>query len=1109
MKRTWLYIIVILILSIIVYHTWFIPNIILTHGDFGFSFIETDKENLLTFPLLWSPGSFGTVNLNITMLPKFLISGLLAHFNFAPHLNVQITYLWPIVIISSLGVFLLGRKVLNSNIGGFISSLAFCFSVITIGNRTGHLTLATAYAIAPLVVLSLIETLERKKIEFAIVTALLGYIVSFNEFRAFYILAWIMIFYSVFFVFIIERNRRGLIKSGVLVGFLFSLILLLNSYLFLGLKFSFSSTEASGFLNRGLFGNSFANILISFSSWNPWWTGEELKVFVMQPIPMYFWLIPISAFSGLMLNKRNKNILFFGVLSLLGILLTKQSGVPFPNLYQWLYDNFPGFIAFREASKFYFLIALGYSILIGSFVDWLFNNWKKGKWQVWGKYLFTLLILLIFLGNTKPLINEKIGSLFVLRHIPKDYLIFKDFILKQPGFFRTLWVPVDSRWGIYTVEHPKVGLVQTLNTKWQDFLDPDKYENLPGRERIMSILKQPFSPTLLNISSIKYVVVPIRDQANDDDFFIHYGKSREFYTGDLDKLNYLKTIDLNTEELAVYENKNFHEHFYIPKKITSINGKPYHWAQVTSLSRQPDNPVTYFSEEKSDELSSRADEIFLVGKPIKPSGDYLIWNKGWAWPEVNVNPDSFKYKLVLLKEWHAEKSNRDYLGKVDVTLWHAAKRAEELKHFEPKNKELLIKSFEKKLGEITKALRNIPADKRDENYLGMVSKVLAYTKRSSDLEFPGAQEIYENFYSWLTTETHLDCLNYCYEVNPPKEGKYIIFVNREELLKNNSASDPQIKIGGVISTPDKNQKDEPFLSFKEVTLDKKEVFNLILQEPKNLIAQESWQPVPWQQKAWYKKISDWEGNQKYKLTLKYPSLEEDLGVAIIENGERGENAEELPLGTTTFKQVLPRMVGEEEKNLRQTFEAEFRSAPASKSGYLLIWGVKSFKLLEDPKEKTIKIQKIIFPTIIFKNTNREKETGNGKQPTISYKSVNPTKYIISVTGAENPYDLVFNENFHDGWKLYIKESNVGSNIIETWGKNPISEDTHYLANGYANAWYIKPEDVNGKRKYDLILEFNPQKWVYIGLSLSLLIFWSCLVYLGIRGAIFIFKRNKC
>jgi len=36
-----------------------------------------------------------------------------------------------------------------------------------------------------------------------------------------------------------------------------------------------------------------------------------------------------------------------------------------------LYDNLPGFNAFREASKFYVLIALGYAVGIASLVEWL------------------------------------------------------------------------------------------------------------------------------------------------------------------------------------------------------------------------------------------------------------------------------------------------------------------------------------------------------------------------------------------------------------------------------------------------------------------------------------------------------------------------------------------------------------------------------------------------------------------------------------------------------------------------------------------------------------------------------------------------------------------
>jgi len=77
-------------------------------------------------------------------------------------------------------------------------------------------------------------------------------------------------------------------------------------------------------------------------------------------------------------GRKNKDVVFFGVVALIGILLSKQVDDPFPGLYPWLFKNVPGFNAFREASKFYFLIALGYSVLIGSFVDWLWK-WAQQK----------------------------------------------------------------------------------------------------------------------------------------------------------------------------------------------------------------------------------------------------------------------------------------------------------------------------------------------------------------------------------------------------------------------------------------------------------------------------------------------------------------------------------------------------------------------------------------------------------------------------------------------------------------------------------------------------------------------------------------------------------
>jgi hypothetical protein len=67
-------------------------------------------------------------------------------------------------------------------------------------------------------------------------------------------------------------------------------------------------------------------------------------------------------------------VLFFALLFVLGIFVSKHVSEPFGNLYYFLYDRLPGFNAFREASKFYILVVLGYAVGIGALVQGLLSK---------------------------------------------------------------------------------------------------------------------------------------------------------------------------------------------------------------------------------------------------------------------------------------------------------------------------------------------------------------------------------------------------------------------------------------------------------------------------------------------------------------------------------------------------------------------------------------------------------------------------------------------------------------------------------------------------------------------------------------------------------------
>lgn len=83
-------------------------------------------------------------------------------------------------------------------------------------------------------------------------------------------------------------------------------------------------------------------------------------------------------------------------------------------------------------------------------------------------------------------------------------------------------------------------------------------------------LKIKHANNLIDLSSIKYVVVPMEDIANDDDFFKLFGENRNYYINSLDGIKYLKKINIGTKEIVVYENEKYRPHIYITDNKESI-----------------------------------------------------------------------------------------------------------------------------------------------------------------------------------------------------------------------------------------------------------------------------------------------------------------------------------------------------------------------------------------------------------------------------------------------------------------------------------------------------------------------------------------------------------
>lgn len=547
---------VLLVMSILIHHVWMFRTDYITHGDTSVWILETQKELIVNSLSAYTTNvSLGTLSLSGGFNSIMVVYGFLAEMGIDYNLALRIMILWPYVIAAPIITYLFTKKFFKTQLACLIAGFVMLFNTYTLLISTGHLLVLIGDMLFLLFFHFLHQFFEFNKKRYLVGTVLTGIVFAAYEFRIFYIA---VIFCSLFLIYrlcAVKFQWRQIIDWIIILV----IIGLANIYWLIPVATS-GSLANNALFSRGLFGDSYFDIQSAITLFHRFWTGSKTAVFITQPIPFYFWLIPLTAFAGFYVKKHKPYVLFFVVMAFLGIFLTKQSDVPFSTTYQWLYSHIPGFNAFREASKFYIITVIAYSVLIGFFVDWLWTTQRNISKHI--RYAITVIIAIVFLWNLKPMINGSIETLYVPRSKPEDYVKLNTFLNNQSEYFRVLAVPVDSRWMVYTNTHPLVRFAEATETTW-----------LPLTKNKPNFFDLSLADNLLDLSSFKYVIVPIKDVQNDDNFFQFY-KPRETYISTLNKKPYLKRVSLGTADLAVYENTDFYPLIYTTKEKVNLKEKP-------------------------------------------------------------------------------------------------------------------------------------------------------------------------------------------------------------------------------------------------------------------------------------------------------------------------------------------------------------------------------------------------------------------------------------------------------------------------------------------------------------------------------------------------------
>ncbi|MDP2874111.1 MAG: alpha-(1-_3)-arabinofuranosyltransferase family protein, partial [bacterium] len=333
------------------------------------------------------------------------------------------------------------------------------------------------------------------------------------------------------------------------------------------------------------------------------------------------------------------------------------------------------------------------------------------------------------------------------------------------------------------------------------------------------------------------------------------------------------------------------------------------------------------------------------------------------------------------------------------------------------------------------------------------------------------------------------CQRDCYTATAPQEGEYEIFVAKEPWSAAGGSKETSLSINDQKLFPPLNQPNSLWLHYGKVSLPQgKHYLNLTLPITENVLKDEAWQQVRivntsinkdtslYPEPTIYQAIKDWNNYAFWEVSFEYQSRYGKLGLVVLEDTQEIFKTELVSQGSVTEWLKFDALI----------------KTKGGRGGAIAFYYQANNPLTNttnDGNFRQVQVRPIVTQKILLEQKNILENASAPSQkplvsPQISFTKKSPAKYKIKVEGAKEPFLLVFLTNFHPDWELRLEQSG-----------EMVANDRHLTINGYANAWYILPEDVGQQQNYTLIAEFGWQKYLRWGAMISGVALVGCLVCL--------------
>lgn len=393
----------------------------------------------------------------------------------------------------------------------------------------GQLAIGLSYAWMPIAYWRFKKSLKegfKSKLISGLAVAVLG----FFDVRFLYPLAILLTLDFFLGVFFREKDKAIKYSSSWVISGLISVVVLvaLNFY-WIWLSFvAKAPTLPAGFERlAGAESLSFASLLHSLFLVQPHWYQNIFGR--IANIPPLFVVVPILVFLAPVVNRRSKRVGYWLLVALLGVFLVKGSQPPLGEVYKWIFANIPGFSLFRDPTKFFFLIAISYTVLLANTFQGLFSKFPKHK-NYFGVLFFGFLFVFV-----SPVWLDKMNGILSSRVDQDKYLSLNQRLENDSEYGKVLWVPRRPPLGYSSVLHPEVAASETVQAR-------PFAVGVVGTYELYNFLRRPYVGPLLAASGFKYLVYPDPGRQGTDlkqDQIDYYN----WFVGKIDSYDWSTKID--------------------------------------------------------------------------------------------------------------------------------------------------------------------------------------------------------------------------------------------------------------------------------------------------------------------------------------------------------------------------------------------------------------------------------------------------------------------------------------------------------------------------------------------------------------------------------------